>query len=199
MASAGFVLVAGFSPLLLPALVVWFSGLGPPVNIAGHQFWRLVCYILMDLLIAYTQLGLLRYSLTLHDRSRVDFRDLASDLAQFLYFLLAHILYSAIVTVGLILFIVPGIVWAVQFQFFGLCIVDQGLGPIDALRRSSEITRGSRWQLFGLNLLTIVIGLFGFLCLVVGLIPAVSIRLVSLARAYRSLTGDKNCINTASE
>ncbi|MEA3324508.1 MAG: hypothetical protein U9Q37_05135 [Euryarchaeota archaeon] len=58
------------------------------------------------------------------------------------------ILYGFIVVGGLILLTIPGIIWAIKFQFFDYLIVDKGLGPIDALEKSSEITRGVKWDLF---------------------------------------------------
>jgi len=71
-------------------------------------------------------------------------------------FLFGLILYTLITLVGTILLIIPGIIWGIKFQFFGYFIVDKGLEPIEALKRSAAITKGVRWSLLFLALSLLV-------------------------------------------
>jgi len=68
-----------------------------------------------------------------------------------------------------------------------LCVVDRGLGPIEAMQESWRITKGHKWQLFLLFLALLGINLLGFLALFIGIFVTAPMTLVALAHAYRTL------------
>ena len=55
----------------------------------------------------------------------------------------------------------PGIIFAVAFGFYGFVIAErgEGVGVIDSLKESADLTRGNRWQLFGLGIVLLLINL----------------------------------------
>ncbi len=62
-------------------------------------------------------------------------------------------------SIGFILLVVPGIILAVMwFVSTPACVVEQ-LGPLASMGRSSELTKGHRWKIFGMLLLVVIIGL----------------------------------------
>lgn len=64
------------------------------------------------------------------------------------------LLYNLIFVFGLILFIIPGLIFAAWFSLAPLAVIKEGLGPIAALRRSRELVRGhlvETWGLLGLQ------------------------------------------------
>ena len=76
------------------------------------------------------------------------------------------ILYGLIVLAGMILLVIPGIIWAVKLQYFSYFIIDKKLAPIEALKESSRITTGIKWDVFAFCSVLIVINLIGFFCFV---------------------------------
>jgi uncharacterized membrane protein len=98
-------------------------------------------------------------------------------------------LYGLIVLGGLILLIVPGIIWGIQFQFFAYYILTEGCSPVEALKKSAAITKGSKVNLFLFGLLMALVNLAGLLCLVVGLVVTVPTTLVAMAYVFRKLSG----------
>jgi hypothetical protein len=55
-----------------------------------------------------------------------------------------------------LLLIVPGVMlYLMWFVATSVCVVEQ-LGPFRSMRRSRELTRGHRWKIFGLILLTVI-------------------------------------------
>ena len=104
-------------------------------------------------------------------------------------FLGASLLASLAVAVGLFLLIVPGLIAMVLFMFSMFQVIDRGLGPIDALKESMEMTKGNRWPLFGLILLMALILFVGILALGVGLVVAAPIVGLAYTFAYRFLSG----------
>ncbi len=61
------------------------------------------------------------------------------------------------IVVGLLLLIVPGIMLYILWSVAAPALVEERLGPVEALGRSRDLTRGARWTVFGLSLLILVI------------------------------------------
>jgi len=133
------------------------------------------------------QMGLIRITLRFCDNEKGESADLFSCFPLFFKYLLGSILYGLIILGGMILLIIPGIIWAIKFQFFSYFIVDKGLGPIEALKRSSAITRGAKWDLFLFDLLLGLINLLGAICLLIGLFATVPTTMLAKAFVYRKL------------
>lgn len=92
-----------------------------------------------------------------------DAADVGGSLAMALRLLLPmiglSILVSIIISAGLILLIVPGIIFAVALSVAAPVLLVERRGIVDSLHRSAELTRGSRWWIF---LLFILYGLLSF-------------------------------------
>ena len=132
-------------------------------------------------------IGLVKIALRFCDNEKGRFADLFSQYPLFPQYLVGSILYGLIVFAGTILLIIPGIIWGIQFCFYDYFIVDKGLGPIEALKRSSAITRGVKWDLFVFFLVLSGINLLGALCLLIGLFVTIPTTMVALAFVYRKL------------
>ena len=104
-------------------------------------------------------------------------------------YLVASVLFLVGTNLGLIL-IVPGIIFAIVFQFYAYVIAEHPqVRAVDALRRSAQITRGARIRLLGLAAVLLLLNVAGaFLCFV-GLIVTYAISATALAYVYRLLTG----------
>lgn len=72
--------------------------------------------------------------------------------------------YLAIM-VGLVLLVIPGIMIGVMWCVAGPALVDERTGVIGAFGRSSYLTKGARWKIFGLLLLLFVIMYVGVILL----------------------------------
>jgi uncharacterized membrane protein len=132
-------------------------------------------------------IGFIKIALMLHDNEKGSISDLFSHYPLFFKSFFGSILYTLIVLAGLILFIIPGIIWAIKFSFYQYFIVDQECGSLEALKRSAAITDGYKWQLFQLGLLLVVINLIGMLCLFVGLLATIPLSMIAMAYTYRKL------------
>lgn len=135
----------------------------------------------------FVSLAVVRVALRFSRGETAEFEDLWMGYPRFLEFLVGSILYALLVLAGLLLLIVPGIYWGVRYQFFGYCILDRGLGPVEAMKMSGRITRGSWWNLFWLGVLEGLVVLLGFLACCVGLFWAVPTAMVAHAYAYVKL------------
>ncbi len=76
------------------------------------------------------------------------------------FFFILVLLFVAYFLIGLafLLLIVPGfILMTMWFVATPVCVVET-LGPIRSLRRSSQLTKGHRWKIFGLIIIVAVVG-----------------------------------------
>ena len=146
-------------------------------------------FFVLNIIIA---MGAIKIALKFHDGQKGRIADLFSCFRLFSKYLLSSIIYGLIVLVGLILLIIPGIIWAIKFQFFGYFIVDKGLGPIESLKQSAKITKDTKWTLFLFGLLSGLINLLGALLLLVGLFATVPTTMMAKAFVYRKLLGQVN-------
>jgi len=105
------------------------------------------------------------------DGRNPQYSELFSKASIFWKYLLLNICVNFCVFVGMFLLLVPGIIAAIHFAFALFCLTEDNLGPIEALKRSSELGKGYRWQVLGLffmiMLFALVLGLAGGL--IVGL------------------------------
>ncbi len=142
-------------------------------------------------------IGLVKISLRFCDNEKGRFSDLFSQYTLFFKYLVGSILYGLIVFAGTILLIIPGIIWGIQFCFYDYFIVDKGLGPIEALKRSSAITRGVKWDLFVFFLILLGINLLGALCLLIGLFATIPTTMVAIAFVYRKLLAQAETVQVS--
>lgn len=105
-------------------------------------------------------------------------------------YILASLLFALGFYVGLILCIIPGIIFAVAFGFYGFVIAERGVGVMDSLKESADLTRGNRWQLFGLGIVLLLINFVGALLCGIGLIFTLGITIIAWAYVYRTLRGE---------
>lgn len=144
---------------------------------------ELVSFLLSSLV----WLGIVRMSLRFCDGERPTIGDLFSGFPLLPQYIVATIVVMVAVLVGLILLIVPGIIIALQLFFYEYHIVDEEAGPFEALRRSSAITRGAKWDLFLFLLVLTGINILGALALLIGLFVTVPLSAIAMAYAFRQL------------
>lgn len=98
---------------------------------------------------------------------------------KFFRFVLVIILYSLIVYVGTIFFIIPGIYFAYKYMFAAILVIDKDMGVVEAMNASSQMAKGIKLNLLLndilLGLLVMLITVAGLLCFVIGIIPAIFI------------------------
>jgi len=150
--------------------------------------------IIISILIA---MGYVRIALKLCDHEKAKFTDMFMSYPIFFNYLVGSCIYALIVVVGLFIFIVPGIIWGIKYQFYGYFIIDKGYEPLQALKKSSEITKGVKVDLYLFMFITTCLNLLGILALVIGLFATVPTTMVAYAYVYRRLTSRTGALPTS--
>ncbi len=104
---------------------------------------------------------------------------------------LAEIVKTFLTILGLICFIVPGIILALMWCFTFPILSETRVGFWEAMRQSAALTEGYRWKLFLLSLAGIPVLLLGVIALWVGVFVSIAVMATAFGLAYRFLKEQK--------
>lgn len=149
--------------------------------------WEVVASTLLGIVSTVLGLGAQMAAVRAMRGSQPEFRDLFSVLPMFVTVLVAYILYALMVLGGVILFIIPGIIFAIGFVQYSLLVADKRLPAVASLKLSWAIMRGYKGWYFLLGFVLLGINLLGLLALVIGLIVTVPLSYVIQAAFYRQV------------
>ena len=105
-------------------------------------------------------------------------------------YLLASFLYGLICLVGLILLVLPGIIWSIKYSYTLYLVVDKNMNAVQAIKMSGKITNGFKIDLCIFGLLLFCIAVLGVLCLGVGIFVALPVIFLANAYVYRQLLNE---------
>jgi len=117
----------------------------------------------------------------------------------YLNIVLANLLVVALVGIGLICLIIPGIVIGCRLGFTSFLVMDKGLDPIKAVEESWRMTRGHGWTIFFMGFVSIFIFILGFICLFFGVFIAIMWVKSAFATLYQSVLIEKGPAETEAE
>ena len=154
--------------------------------LGGGFITQLLSWIISLLL----SVAFLKIAFSVLDGKRPTYRLLLSGVSDgklFLNYLLGTILYGVVTFFGTVLFIVPGIIWGIKYQFIPYFIIDRGMDPAAAFGASAEATAGAKLDLLLFGLLLGLINFAGLVALVFGLFATVPVVMLAHAGVYRAL------------
>jgi uncharacterized membrane protein len=177
-------------PMIVVALIVW--GVTGIVNWLSTdtssviRFLASVTSFFLGQLVAIVWISL---ALAILDGRPINSESLLPSGSTLIAYIIASLVFSLMVAVGLVLLIIPGLIVAVVFGLYGWALVDKDLAPMEALRESSRLTRGHRWQLVLFALAAIGLNFLGLLALIIGVLITSAVTLIAAGHVYRQLDG----------
>ncbi|MBI3980469.1 DUF975 family protein [Candidatus Microgenomates bacterium] len=151
-------------------------------------FYNLAFSLASWILSIIISMGVLKIYLKVVDGQPYKLEDILSTAHLWLKYLIGSILYVVIVMIGLLLLIVPGIILAVKYQYLMYLVIDEELGPLEALGKSGRITNGNKFNLFIWGLIMALVNAVGVLAFFVGLFVTIPLTSVASAYVYRKLS-----------
>ena len=103
----------------------------------------------------------LSFFLKISRNKEVEVNELWSKTNMYLSYLGLSILVGIIVSIGFVLFIIPGIILALMYsQVFFIMLDDEKIGITDAMKKSREMMNGHKWEYF-----VLILSFFGWMFL----------------------------------
>jgi uncharacterized membrane protein len=122
----------------------------------------------------------------------VTFTDLFAGFSKFEHLFLVLLLVVVGTVLGVILLVIPGIVFALASWPAYLLVMEDDLNAIDALKASWKLTDGYRLQLFFVALVSLALLFAGLLALGFGLFVAGPLAQLMWLRAYEEMRAAKS-------
>ncbi len=139
---------------------------------------------------AIISMGLINVTLKVLDNKKPQYKDVFfTDWKLIFVYVVSNLMRGIAVAVGLLLFIIPGIILAIKLQYIEYFIVDKKMG-FEAINKSWEITRGVKLRLFLFGIVLALINMLGFLALFLGLFLTVPLTMLASAYVYRKLSSN---------
>jgi len=119
---------------------------------------------------------------------KLEIKDMFEAFKNYWNAVLASLLVSVIIIIGLVLLIVPGIIFACKLVFTPYLVVDRKMEVIEAIKESWRMTGGHAWTVFFIGLLAIPIGIAGLICFGVGVIISIMWVTLTFASLYHAVS-----------
>jgi hypothetical protein len=133
--------------------------------------------------------GFIRAALNAVRTNNPSFGDFFAAGGRFIPFVLMSLLRTTATFVGLLFLIVPGVIVSLGFANAPFFVMDQGLGPVAALKASWDSTEGQKGHLLLLSLAELGLMLLGLAACCLGLFVAVPVALVARVIVYTKMSG----------
>lgn len=151
------------------------------------KFAAMIAYFAGIVLQLIVSLGLIKVLLAIYNGAKPKYGMLFDEANKIGRYFIASLLYGLIVMAGLLLFIVPGIIWGLKYQFYTYFIVEKNAGIWESMQLSGQATQGNKWTLLGLGIVLFIINLLGAMLLGVGLLVTVPVTMLAGMYAYKTL------------
>jgi uncharacterized membrane protein len=154
--------------------------------------WEALALIYLALVVAPVKYGAAYAYMKAARKDALKVSDMFDGFDNYLNAVLGSLFVLAVVGIGLILFIIPGIVFACRLAFVPYLIVDRRMEVAEAVKLSWRMTMGHAWTVFLMALLGIPITIAGMACLGVGVIGAIMWMGLAFGSLYHvvSMQGD---------
>ncbi|MDA3954057.1 MAG: hypothetical protein PF485_10435 [Bacteroidales bacterium] len=142
-------------------------------------------------LVAPLKYGAKKVLLNIIRGGEIDIKELFYGFKDYLNIVLANLLMTALIGIGMIFLIVPGIILACRLAFVPYLVVDKKLDAVKAVEESWRMTRGHGWTIFLMALMVIPIGIAGLAVLGVGVIFSIIWVNIAFAAIYAIVIAKK--------
>jgi hypothetical protein len=171
------------------ASVAYQSGASLMSMVSSNIISLLISAVILAIFFVGFDLGFKKIALGLYDRDKSSVKELFSCFSLAPKALVGWILYSLMVWVGWLFFVLPGFIALLRFAFFPYFIIDKHVGPIAALKKSYEVTKHHVWDMFAFWVAIKIVVYFGFLSWI-GIMITWPLSTLAYAFFYRKLVLD---------
>ncbi len=110
---------------------------------------------------------------------------------QYADIVLTHLVIFALVGIGLVMLIIPGIIIACRLAFAPYIVMDQKMEPMEAIEESWRMTRGHGWTVFFMAIITFFLIIVGLMACIVGVLVSLMWMHAAFATLYQSVLNQK--------
>jgi hypothetical protein len=171
-------------PMVLSFGYLFIAGGGSFQQAEDPNIWLYLTYLIAQLIVG---MGVIKGFLQVVRGKKVTIETFTDMAPNILNYLGSQILMILVVLGGFLLLIIPGFYFALKYMFASYLVIDKGLGPIDAMKASADLTKGVKWDIIGFMGASMILMYAGILALFVGLLISVPVATLAYAVFYDAL------------
>ena len=158
------------------------------VLLFGFLFWALstAAYYLVAFLV---QAGVLRAGLAV-TRGETPEPSMLVATDNLLPFVLTTLLVGVGFLIGLLLCVLPGIIWLIFTAYAPLIALDKGTSPVDAIKGSIDWVKENFGEVFLILFLSYLVYIVGYCFCGIGALVSAPVALVAIVYSYRALNNE---------
>ena len=161
------------------------------VDLFFFSFEGMAAYFFLALLLEWPlEYGISYVHLKAARKEKVAVKDMFAVFNNYWNSVFANLLVAVIVGFGIVLLIIPGIVFACKLCFVPYLIVDKKMEAVDAVKESWKMTGGYSFTIFLIGFLVIFVAILGLIFFGVGIIISIIWIRLAFASVYAKVSGD---------
>ncbi len=110
--------------------------------------------------------------------------------------ILTNLILFALVGIGIVMLVVPGIIIACRLVYAPLLVMDEDLEPMAAIEESWKMTRGHGWTIFFMAIISFFLIIGGLLVCIVGIFISLIWIHAAFATLYQAIKNQDVMNNT---
>jgi len=156
------------------------------------EYWVVYggCMVASILIGAFFQSGMIKIWLDAARGKDAQFSDLFAGGPHYFAMLGLNVLETLVLVIGFAIFIVPGVILALGLALAAFYVVDEDMGPIEAMKASWEATAGQKGALFLFSIVCFLLAIAGVMACCFGVFVTLPIAAVAMAIIYLRLSGN---------
>ncbi|MDB5194431.1 MAG: hypothetical protein JWN50_445 [Parcubacteria group bacterium] len=158
----------------------------------GHHREVMISVLLLGIvvwvIVTIVKIGWLNLLLMIDEGKKPEWTEIFAHPEHVIVFVLTGFLYALGTALLSILFIIPGIYFALTYCFVPLLVIDTDLEIGESFTRSAAMTKGHKWKLFGFFITLLGLVILGAIALVVGLLVAIPVAGLAYVHVYKILS-----------
>lgn len=152
---------------------------------------RFILFLIWCLFTILAEMGFTTILLKASKNESYVFSDFFSRFDLFPSYFCAYVLNVLAIFVGILLVVIPGIIFALKFSMYRFFVLEDSLDGIEALKKSNQITYGHKWHILGFFIVACLINLFGVLLLGIGWLFTFPVTFLAWTHLFFILTNRK--------
>jgi len=172
-------------------IIITAFATGIPSGIVDILFGRSAIASLLRLVLAvwnaYVSLGVMKYMIALIRGKKMDYMEIFNNMDKFGTFILVYFILAIGVGLGLVFFIIPGVIIGLMYGMSILLVADGKANGLEAFNMSAKMMEGHKMELFIYMIVTGVAVLVGLLFFIIPGLVAVMVSAVGFYMMYEYL------------
>lgn len=192
-----------FLPLLLAVIIVGLLNgpAGATWKADGHFGWQFLMFfpvILFGMAYAFLFLPVIKYGenylflKAMRDEEATLITLFDGFKKQYLNIILANLIVTALVIIGFVMLIIPGIIIACRLAFVSFLVMDKNLEPMKAVEKSWQMTKGHGWTIFFMAIISFFLVIGGIIVFIFGVLISIMWIHSAFASLYQAVLNEED-------